>query len=440
MVAALYDQDNQTDPEDVRRLTSSIPIILEGIGVVFLLLLFSNALIPPLLTDETRPEGSPILRLMWLPLYGIIFLVGMYRIIPLINLTVRLPLIIMLMGVIAASTFWSIDQGLTFRRFIAIGMTTVFGLHMASRYTWREVLTLLGVTWIILCIGSFIFSLGVPSLGVEQFEHAGAWKGLWFQKNALGGHMARASFLFAFLLIVDRHLRGMWSVGLVMSIALVLLSTSATALLGMMVGFLTLMTGLIMRRGAIQSLTVFWLAVTLGSVFAIVFATNPDAIFGLLGRDATLTGRTDIWEALFDVIEQRPNRGFGYGAFWSEGSLQALYVREITQWEVPTAHNGWLETWLGIGLIGLVIFSLSFVFTTIRAAITAFSDWYGFFALGYILQFIVFSLSESNILQQNSIDWLTYAAIAGLLVQKNLGRSPIKLLGPRRNRDFLTAD
>lgn len=422
------------------RLTSTIPMIGESLLMLGMLLMFSEALLGPLLTDVTRPEDSAVLRIMWFPIYGVIFTLGMTRIVLLANLAIRMPILILLMGFIAASTFWSIDQELTSRRFIAIGMTTTFGLYLASRYDWKDLLTLFGITWLILCVGAFIVSLGVPSLGVDSGVHVGAWKGLWFEKNTMGGHISRASFLFGFLAITQPDRRKVWIAGLLMAVALVLLSQSATSLLGMLLGFLILAAGWIMRRGPIASLSIFWSIVTFGGVFALVILVAPEFFLGLLGKDPTLTGRTDIWEVLLELIKKQPERGYGYGAFWSTGSSPALYVREITQWEVPTAHNGWLEVWLGIGLWGLALFCLSFFLTIVQAIRAMFVGWIGFFALGFIAQFTVFSMSESNILQQNSITWVAYVAVAASLVQDRLGRQPIKLTGVRRNRDFILAD
>lgn len=422
------------------QLAKSIPVLIETLIIAILILLFSEALLGPLLTVETRPDDSPILRLIWLPAYFIIFLFGIYRILRLANLAMRMPVLVLLIAFVAASTLWSIDDNLTLRRAIALGMTTVFGLYLAVRYNWRELLALFGFVWLILCVGSFVVSLAVPSLGVDSVEHPGAWKGLWFQKNALGGHMARASFLFGFLAITQIEFRKFWLAGLGMSIMLVLLSTSATSLLGMLLGFMVLGIGWFMRIGPVFSLTAFWGMVTFGSAFGYILITDPGLILGLIGRDATLTGRTDIWEVLLQLIRERSERGYGYGAFWSEGSAPALYVREITQWNVPTAHNGWLEVWLGIGFWGLSIYTVSFILMSARAVATAFSSWNGFYALGFILQFLLFSLSESIILQQNAITWLSYVAVSAALVQQNLDRDPINLLGLRRNRDFILSE
>lgn len=422
------------------RLTSSIPLMLESAVVVLILLLFAEALLGPLLTDESKPDDSAILRLIWLPVYGVIALLCLARFLAMANLAIRMPITIFMILLVVASTFWSIDQGQTFRRAIAIGITTAFGIYMAARYNWREMLALFGACWLVLCVGTFVVSLGVPSLGVETEVHVGAWKGLWFQKNAMGGHMSRATLLFAFLAITQPEYRKLWLFGLGMAVLLVLLSTSKTSLLGMLLGFGFLFIGWFMRRGPVSSLSMFWSIVTLGSVFVFIAITDPGLLLGLVGRDATLTGRTDIWVALFDVIEDRPLLGYGYGSFWGETSDPATYVKEITQWDVPTAHNGWLETWLGIGLVGLILFGVNFVLTVIRALVTAFHNWNGFFALGFTAQFFVFSMSESVILQQNTIVWVTYVAISAALVQQNLSREPIKLLPARRNRDFILAN
>jgi len=74
---------------------------------------------------------------------------------------------------------------------------------------------------------------------------------------------------------------------------------------------------------------------------------------------------------------------------------------------------------------------------TIRATATSFTSWNGIYAIGFILQFFLFSMSESNILQQNAITWVAYIAVSASLVQQRLGREPIRLLGPRRSRDFI---
>ena len=152
-----------------------------------------------------------------------------------------------------------------------------------------------------------------------------------------------------------------------------------------------------------------------------VLLLAPDLVFQMLGRDATLTGRTDIWLILVEYIEQRPVLGYGYGAFWAPDSAPANWVRDMLQWDAPSAHNGWLEVTMALGLIGLALLSLDFIVTCVRSGLASIDTWTGVFALAYCAQFFLFSLSESASLQQNSLVWLIYVAIAAKVANRPKG-------------------
>ena len=304
--------------EDPVRLWDTIPRMFETGLMLLLLFLFSEALLSPLLASESKPDGSPILRLMWLPVYALVLGFAIWKAKTFAAICLRMPFLVALMAVTAASMLWSIDPGLTFRRAIAVVMTTGMGLHIANRYTWQEMLTLFGLIWFFLAALSFVIAIGMPAIGIEQEgDHVGAWRGLWFQKNAFGGHMSRATLLFAFLIISRPEMRKIWIVGLLMTIALVLLSTSKTSLVGMALGFAILGVGVLMKRGARLALVLSWVSVLFIGVLGSIIVFAPELIGEALGRDLTLTGRTDIWEALGYVIAERPWLGHGYVfAFW----------------------------------------------------------------------------------------------------------------------------
>jgi len=81
----------------------------------------------------------------------------------------------------------------------------------------------------------------------------------------------------------------------------------------------------------------------------------------------TLSARTDIWNFVNFEIAKRPLLGWGYRSFWLVGpDSRALveaggWIRKMTE-----AHNGYLDTILDTGHIGLVLF-LVFIFTTLHA-------------------------------------------------------------------------
>ena len=74
------------------------------------------------------------------------------------------------------------------------------------------------------------------------------------------------------------------------------------------------------RRGPVFAVSATFIVVV--SIFALAFLlyAAPQAIFGLLGKDETFTGRTNIWSAVLHQIIQRPLTGYGFGAVWDDPS------------------------------------------------------------------------------------------------------------------------
>ncbi len=140
---------------------------------------------------------------------------------------------------------------------------------------------------------------------------------------------------------------------LVMIIWLLVQAGSMTSLLSMIFGSAIL---LFLRRphamryirnlGA-YSLMFFALVVILYSVPDIF-----EIFVGMLGRNVTLTGRTDLWA---DLLREpiNPLLGTGYQSFWLGRSVEQLW--EKYAFHPNQAHNGYLETYLNGGVIGLFL-------------------------------------------------------------------------------------
>jgi O-antigen ligase len=72
-----------------------------------------------------------------------------------------------------------------------------------------------------------------------------------------------------------------------------------------------------------------------------------------VGRNGTMSDRTRIWQVLLSV-PINPVLGTGYQSFWLGPRVQWVWAR-LTGDNVLEAHNGYLETYLELGLIGLLL-------------------------------------------------------------------------------------
>ncbi|HYD72660.1 MAG TPA: O-antigen ligase family protein [Candidatus Binatia bacterium] len=324
------------------------------------------------------------------------------------------PLLMCLLALAFVSTLWSIDGGATLRRSVWLALTMGFGLYLAWRYEWRELVGVVGGAFVVLIAGSLALGLLAPGIGRMTFEHPGAWSGLWTHKNTLGGIMALGVAVCASAAIVEPR-RKLWIAAALGAFALVILSTSKTALMASMLGLAVVAAGMLMRRGPVPTIIVCSSALAVIILGAAIVLLAPDLVVAALGRDLTLTGRTDIWEASARFVQAQPWLGYGYYAFWLPENGPAYWVRQAVQWQVASAHSSWLELALGLGRVGVVLFALQLVATLRRGAGAIFDANAGLWAPAFLAAFALYTLSESHALQANNLFWTIYVAVAARL-------------------------
>jgi exopolysaccharide production protein ExoQ len=363
--------------------------------------------------------------LIWPPVYLVTLGFIALNPLPVFRLALKAWPLLLLAGLTLVSAAWSIDPGTTLRRGLAVVMTLAFGLWLAARYSWRDMIRLIAVMFAVLAAASALAGVLFPGFAVMNEIHVGAWKGLWWEKNTLGAMMAWASlsFIAAGAAAADRNEKRIWFALVLVSAALVLLSTSRTALLALTVCLAGPAAIALTRRGfGFAAVAIFGGVCGLASL-AGVLLIGPGVILEALGRDATLTGRTDIWAGLIDAIAARPWTGYGYGVFWSVDDGPVFWLRQATAWEVPTAHNAWLETALAVGLPGLVLALYVVGAGLVRAVMRLFSGVETYWALPFLAAWVGISLSESNLLEQNGLVWLLLSATLAKLAAGRGDRS-----------------
>ena len=112
-----------------------------------------------------------------------------------------------------------------------------------------------------------------------------------------------------------------------------------------------------------------------------------------LGKDLTLTDRTKVW-ALALQLQDNPILGAGFESFWMGDRLREVWSQ--FWWHPIQAHNGYLETYLSLGLVGLGLMLALIVSAFLRGrhALLAGSD-FGRFRLGFVTAFVLYNWTEA---------------------------------------------
>jgi exopolysaccharide production protein ExoQ len=112
-----------------------------------------------------------------------------------------------------------------------------------------------------------------------------------------------------------------------------------------------------------------------------------------MGRDATLSGRTEIWTVLPTLV-RNPWLGAGYETFLMGPRLVA--ARNLMDASFQEAHNGYLEVYLNLGWIGVFLFGC-LLFTGYRKLIAAVRRDPAVFSLGlaFFVAVLIEGLSEA---------------------------------------------
>jgi len=388
--------------------------IVAWLAALGMLLLYSQAWLVPVFGEKVDVEEGALVRALYIPAYLVgLFLVGLKPGASLSGL-IRQPFLIAILCIAAASTLWSVSPDQTSRRAVAVVLTTLCGVAIGARWRWAALAETLAAVFGLLAIGSLFVGLFLPSIGRMENTFPGSWRGLWLEKNTFGGEMAFALLLFAAAGVLRPERRRLWFSLALVALAMILASTSKTSLVATTLGFAVFGLVLLVRRGGSIAVLACWGAVLALIALAATVLLSPDIFLNLLGKDATLTGRTKIWAAVMRQIQERPLLGYGYGAVWTEdtGWGPLAWIVKEAGFRPVHAHNSWLEQWLGMGLWGLGAWSLYYAMTMIRATLAMFRSSGALVALPFLVVYTLTTLTESVAVSYNDLRWVIFVAFS----------------------------
>jgi len=397
-----------------RERPASLTDLIAWAAAIVALLIYSQAWLVPVFGETIEAADSSLVRTLYVPAYAIgLALLALKPAASLRGLGGQ-PFLVVLLGIAAASVLWSVSPDQTLRRSIAVTLTTVGGVAIGARWRWSGLTETVGATFAVLLVGSLIAGVFFPAVGRMATTFPGSWRGLWLEKNTFGGEMAFALLIFAAAGVLKPQRRVLWFALAVAAFGLTIASTSKTSLVALMLGLAVFALALVVRRGGSMAVIAIYAAVVglLGLGAGILFA--PDVFLDLLGKDATLTGRTKIWAAVLRQIQERPWLGYGYGAVWSEdtGWGPLAWIVKQAGFRPEHSHNSWLEQWLGMGYWGLGAWSLYYLTTLARGIGAMFRSDGALVALPFIAVYTVMTLTESVAVSYNDLRWVIFVAFS----------------------------
>src|SRR5205814_3493959 len=110
---------------------------------------------------------------------------------------------------------------------------------------------------------------------------------------------------------------------------------------------------LVRRLKKHESLLLVVILCVLVAAISVAATTSFDALASSLGKDSTMSGRSDIYREVWISIWKAPILGYGYAGFWGVSPEAARVGLSIGWTNIGFSENGVLELALQLGFVGV---------------------------------------------------------------------------------------
>lgn len=310
------------------------------------------------------------------------------------------------------SSAWSQFPDISLKWSIFLFIETMFSFYLYYYFGPQKLLKILLMFGWICLISSIITSLLFPQYGIDYSGSSiDGWKGIYGQKNT-------CSMMTVFLLSIELYVSRLTMLARVqrviyisLSVFLILMSQSATGkiLLFFLVIYKIFMDAVFKFKTRSKIVVIMILMAVTLSLLALG-ALHLNQIWYVLGKDSTLSGRTEIWKAAMASVLKSPMLGYGYMAFWRGFQGEAANVSLANAWFSAYAHSGYLNLLTTLGLSGMIAFLWSLVLAIRNARICicnsglSYTPWY----LCVIILTVILNIDEVTIMTPNNLLWMLY--------------------------------
>jgi exopolysaccharide production protein ExoQ len=355
-------------------------------------------------TDQFT-EGSPFDRNFWLALVIANLFVVIQRRKSVWRLVRANALPFLFLAYCALSIAWSDFPDIAFKRWIKfLGDYMVVLVILTDPAPAMALKRVLGRVAFVLLPLSLLFIKYYPQLGRAYAQHWTAtqfYTGVAQDKNMLGMTCLVFGFGGGWQLLHElagkNRVRHLLVYGTVFGLALWLLivCNSMTSLSCLVLVTLLTASQVFFRSARRPAVIRLMTTVIILICFAPLFLGMFGGVFDSLGRDATLSGRTQLWA---DVLAIPVNRlvGTGFESFWLGSRLDQIW--QLYWWQPIEAHNGYIETYLNLGIVGIALLAALILsgYRRIMALLRVDPE-AGRIRLGFLVAAIVYNFTEAAI-------------------------------------------
>ncbi|MEO8261558.1 MAG: O-antigen ligase family protein [Pseudolysinimonas sp.] len=384
--------------------------------------------------------------LSWYGWGAIVLIMFVLAVIELVRMRVDLrrlpyPLIAYLL-LATLSIAWSAYPGASALGVAGLLVTTTFGLYLATAVDLTTFVRCLGTAlrWILGL--SLLFELFVATVirdkvlpfwvdwsGLDKIPAAFYWsRDLLFEGGRIQGIVGNSNLLaFAALIavvvfavqIAARSASRVWTSGwLIIALGVLALTRSTTVFVAGGAVAVVAIYLVLVRRVPEEKRRPWFLggaAIAVAGIASAIVFRGP--LLALLGKSPDLTNRLDIWETVLGLAAQRPAFGWGWVGYWApwvEPYHDLVVIKGVHYYQ---AHNAWIDVYLQLGIVGLVVFGGLVISTLGRSwsraldLATGRGKPIGLLPILVMVLLIVHSLAESRLLIEIGFALLVVFAI-----------------------------
>jgi len=348
------------------------------------------------------------------------------------------------------SIVWSDDPFISFKRVTKIFIHPIMALIVFTEPDFEEALTRLmkRCAYVVVPV-SILFIKYYPQLGMTYDDWGGQQiAGISVGKNGLGTDCLILGFFFFWHLLqtwrTERNTQRRNELRLIAGfligiLYLLRLSHSATSTICLLVAILIVV--FVGIRPTIKNfIGTYMLAGLVLLIAAELEFGISERLSESLGRGSTLTGRTELWAHCLEV-QSNPILGAGFQSFWV-GDSRARLAEFYKKWKPAGSHNGYLDTYLDLGLIGLSILIglLIATFWKIRRELFRNFEW-GRYRLGFLAAVVLRGWTESTFTTASAL-WFVFHIIAMdyPLTHRATARPSVRVARSEESRELAYAE